>query len=72
MRILQIKEGNRRPPTEETKVTYTITSIKHKEQIDGTESDAIARAREINEEYQPACGVQVEDENGNTVWDSEE
>ena len=51
--------------------TYKITSIKHTEDLDGSLDDAIARAQEINEEYQPAFGVQVELD-GETVWDSEE
>lgn len=51
--------------------TYRITSIKHSESFEGDLSDAIARAREIDEEYQPAFGVQVEDVDGVTVWDSE-
>lgn len=53
-------------------MTYKITSITHKETCNGTLDEAIERAKEVNAEFQPAYGVQVEDESGNTVWDSEE
>lgn len=52
--------------------TYTISSIKHTEEFSGTLQEAIARANEINEEYQPAYGVQIEDADGAVLWDSEE
>lgn len=42
-------------------MTYTATIRHH----------SIARARMIDEEYQPAFGVQVEDSDGRAVWDSE-
>lgn len=52
--------------------TYQIKSVKHNEEFTGELADAIARAIEINAEYQPSFGVQVEDESGDTIWDSEE
>lgn len=51
--------------------TYQITSIKHSETFDGDLSAAIARAKEIDAEYGPAFGTQVELDN-ETVWDSED
>jgi len=48
-----------------------ITSIKCTEEFTGPMADAIERAQEIDAEYRPAYGVQIEDEDGNTVWDSE-
>ena len=48
-----------------------IISIKHIEEFTGTTEEAIARAKEINEEFQPAYGTQVEDD-GETIWDSED
>lgn len=54
------------------KTTYQIRSIKHSEEFTGTLDMAIARAADINAEYQPAYGVQVEDAGGETQWDSEE
>lgn len=51
---------------------YTIKSVKHSETFVGTRIDAIVRAREIDAEYSPAFGVQVENSSGETVWDSEE
>lgn len=53
--------------------TYKIESIKHTEAFVGTLDEAIARAQEIDAEFQPAYGVQViEEASGDTVWDSEE
>ena len=52
--------------------TYQIRSIKYSEKFTGTLDMAIDRANEINAEYQPAYGVQVEDEDGLAVWDSED
>jgi hypothetical protein len=34
-------------------------------------NEAIERAKQIDAEYQPAFGVQVEDEDGNTLWSTE-
>lgn len=52
--------------------TYNIKSVKIKEQFEGELEAAIVRAMEINDEYQPSFGVQVESEEGETLWDSEE
>jgi hypothetical protein len=52
--------------------TYTIRSVKHTETFRGALRQAIERAQAINEEYQPAFGVQVETEDGATQWDSED
>lgn len=52
--------------------TYQIKSVKINEEFTGELADAIARAIEINAEYQPSFGVQVESEDGETLWDSEE
>ena len=49
-----------------------ITSIKYNEDFDGTLEEAIVRATEINDEYQPAFGVSIEDANGYTLWTSDE
>lgn len=51
---------------------YLIKSVKHSETFAGTRNDAIVRAREIDAEYSPAFGVQIENSSGETVWDSEE
>lgn len=51
---------------------YTIKSIKTAPETRETLDAAIDRAREINDEYQPSFGVQIEDAAGETVWDSEE
>lgn len=50
---------------------YTITSAKTSEDFSGTFDEAVARAKAINDEYQPAFGVQIE-EDGETVWDTED
>ena len=52
-------------------ITWTIFSVKAVETIRGTLTDAIERANEHLNKLQPAFGVQIEDENGNIVWDSE-
>ncbi len=52
--------------------TYKITSIKRTEEFTGELSGAIERAKEIDAEYQPAWGVQIEDATGDNVWDSED
>lgn len=52
--------------------SYTIRSVKINEEFEGTLADAIARATEINDEYQPAYGVQIDTESGETIWDSED
>lgn len=39
---------------------YTLSSVKHSETLTGTLAQAIERAREIDAEYQPVCGVAVE------------
>ncbi len=49
-----------------------IYSIKCEEFFHGELEDAISRAKKIDEEYQPAYGVQIEDESGNILWDSED
>lgn len=41
--------------------TYRITSIKHTELFTGSFEEAVSRAIAIEEEYQPAYGVTVED-----------
>lgn len=58
--------------TSTTKTIYTIKSIKTAAETRESLDAAIARAREIDVEYQPAFGVQVEDGDGETVWDSED
>lgn len=55
-----------------TTTIYTIKSIKTAAETRETLDAAIERAREIEAEYQPAFGVQVEDADGETVWDSED
>lgn len=50
---------------------FQITSVKHWEKFDGTLEDAITRARQINDEYQPAWGTQIETDDGQIVWDSD-
>ena len=52
--------------------TYRIESIKTKEQFSGSLEDAIVRANEIRDEYDPAFGVQVENESGDCVYDTED
>lgn len=52
--------------------TYNITSVKHSEEFTGTIDAAIERAIEIYNEYQPAYGVQIENESEETQWDSED
>jgi ABC-type cobalt transport system substrate-binding protein len=52
--------------------TYEIKSVKVNEQFSGSLDDAIARAKEIRDEYAPAFGVQVETASGEEVYDSEE
>ncbi len=49
---------------------YKIESIKITESLSGTIEGAIARAKEIDAEYQPAWGVQVYDDDGLCLWDS--
>lgn len=60
------------PPLEVTASEYTIKSVKRTEAFLGELEDAIVRAKEINSEYSPAFGVQIENSSGETVWDSEE
>lgn len=50
--------------------TYQISSIKHSEAFRGELAEAIERADAIEAEYQPAFGVQVEDEAGECVYDT--
>ena len=50
----------------------TITSIKRVEEWTGPMDGAIKRAKQIDAEYQPAYGVQIEDEDGSIIWDSED
>lgn len=52
--------------------TYTIISCKARETVTGTLADAIAAARRMDAEYQPAFGVTVEDEDGQTVFECNE
>lgn len=47
--------------------TYTISSAKQTETLSGTLADAIARARAIDGELQPAYGVSVELPSGDLV-----
>ncbi len=49
-----------------------ITSIKRVEEWTGPMDGAIERAKQIDAEYQPAYGVQIEDEDGHTLWSSNE
>ena len=55
-----------------TKMTYEIHSIKHSVHFSGELDAAIELAIAIDEEYHPAFGVQVEDADGGTVYDTEE
>ena len=52
-------------------MTYEIHSIKHSVHFSGELDAAIELAIAIDEEYQPAFGVQVES-NGDTVYDTED
>ena len=52
--------------------TFSIRSVKINEEFAGELDAAIVRAVEINDEYQPSYGVQIENESGETLWDSEE
>lgn len=54
-----------------TTSTYQIVSCKTRDSFTGDLEDAIAKAKEIAEEYQPAYGIRV-DLDGETVWDSEQ
>lgn len=51
--------------------TYTILSVKARETFAGTHHQAIARAKAMDAELQPAFGTEVEDEDGITIWSSE-
>ena len=52
---------------------YRIVSTKiYQEDASSTLAEVIAKADAVNAEYQPAFGVQVEDENGYTVYDTED
>ena len=53
-------------------MTYEIHSIKHSVHFSGELDAAIELAIAIDEEYHPAFGVQVEDADGGTVYDTEE
>ena len=46
---------------------WKLTSVKGTWDFDGSEDEAIAKATEVQAEYQAAFGVAVEDEDGNTV-----
>jgi hypothetical protein len=50
--------------------TFTITSVKGTEQFIGTRTEAIDRAAWHDLELRPAFGTQLENEAGDTVWDS--
>jgi hypothetical protein len=47
--------------------TYTLISTKGNRTVEGTETEAIAAAQAMHDELQPAYGVTVEDEDGETV-----
>ena len=49
----------------------TIRSVKRTEEFTGPMYEAIQRAVQIESEYRPAFGVQIEDEDGAILWDSE-
>ena len=49
-----------------------ITSCKYSEEHEGTLEEAIARAKELDEEYQPAWGTQVVDQNGFVHFSTDE
>jgi hypothetical protein len=51
---------------------YKLVSAKGTRIVNGTEQQAIAAARKMEEELQPAFGVSVEDELGNTVANVED
>lgn len=53
-------------------MNMTIKSIKVSESFVGDLDEAIERAREIEEEYRPAWGVQVVDDAGNIIFDTED
>lgn len=52
--------------------TYTISSIKQTEKFNGTLDEAIDRAIALDEEYQPAFGVQVEDDDETILFSTED
>ena len=47
--------------------TFTLTTTKATKTVTGTIEEAIAAAIELDHDLQPAFGVTVSDENGNTV-----
>ena len=47
--------------------TYTLISVKETRQVVGTLKDAIHSAKEMYEALQPAFGISVDDDKGNTV-----
>ena len=72
VRYIVLMDGKEAELKGEKKMKYEIKSIKHSESFVGTQEDAIKKAMSIMEEHQPAFGVQVEDESGDTVFDTEE
>ncbi len=46
---------------------WKLTSVKGTWDFDGSREEAIAKATEVQAEYQAAFGIDVEDEDGNTV-----
>ena len=51
----------------EADMTYTIICCKARATVTGTLAEAIKAARAMDAEFQPAFGVRVEDEAGETV-----
>lgn len=52
--------------------TYIISSIKKTEKFEGSFEEAIECAVEIYIEYQPAFGVQVENDDGEVLFSTED
>ncbi len=53
--------------TEGETMTYRLSSVKGTWEFEGTKSEAIARAKELQAEYQAAYGVDVVDDQDTTV-----
>jgi hypothetical protein len=57
----------RGPKQEKTMSSFKLISVKGTRTFEGTAEQAIAAAKAMDEELQPAYGVSVEDDNGDTV-----
>ena len=71
MVILSMDARNTANVQKESKMKYTIKSIKFSEAIESTISEAIKIAKKMDAEFAPAFGIQIEDEDGDEVWTSE-